>query len=163
MKSPKYITPVLVSMLSLALVPMSHAEHFRSTQSLTTESNNANFTKHRNEPSSVSGRTEAKGIGLFTAGSKEQEVVLVSMNGDFEGKPDSLKSRNSELLSFGDGSTIKLELEGQSQGKRVSAKVVSAEGTGRFKGIKIDSASLNGNALDPSLNYVEIEGDYELP
>ena len=84
------------------------------------------------------------------------------MNGNFQGKPNSLKSHDSELLSFGDGSTIKLELDGQSQGKRVSAKIISSEGTGRFKGIKVNG-SMTGSALDPSLNYVDLDGNYELP
>ena len=98
---------------------------------------------------------------MFQAGSQPEEVVTVVVNSNYEGKVNRMTGHESQLLSFSDGSTIKLGLLSQSQGKRFSSKIVTAEGTGRFKGIKI-TGSGTGNALDPSLGYEVFDGNFEL-
>lgn len=143
------------------LAPVARAEHFRSALALTTEKNSADFRKQASQSSELSGHLQSRGVGVFQAGSQPEEVVTVIVNSDYQGKPNQMTSHDSQLMSFSDGSTIKLGLLSQSQGKRFSSKIVSAEGTGRFKGIKI-TGSGTGNALDPSLGYEVFDGNFEM-
>lgn len=172
MKSPKYIAvarvldsrlwmaPLVVAM-TLVLVPPGHAEPFQFSQSLTTESNATTTIKRGSEPLRVQGHLEANGAGKFVAGNRKEEIAAVTLAGDFRGTPDRLKGLYLQVLTFSDNSTIRLVLEGDNQGKKFRANVLGSDGTGRFKGIRV-TGQLAGTALDPSLNYSEIRGDYEV-
>jgi hypothetical protein len=172
MKSPEHLAnsssfgagfklALLVIVTSLVLAPAARAEHFRSALAITAEKNTADFKKQGSQTSEVSGHLQSRGVGVFQVGSQPEEVVTVIVNGNYEGTPNRMTGHESQLLSFGDGSTIKLGLLSQSQGKRFSSKIVSAEGTGRFQGIKI-TGSGTGNALDPSLGYEVFDGNFEI-
>jgi hypothetical protein len=80
----------------------------------------------------------------------------------FEGTPTQLVNHQTAILSFADGSTIRFESDGKANGKRGTYKIISSQGTGRFKGIKA-SGVVRGTAFDPSLSYVFMEGDFETP
>jgi hypothetical protein len=152
---------LLAIVTGLVLAPAARAEHFRSALALTAEKNTADFKKQNSQTAEISGHLQSRGVGVFQAGSQPEEVVTVIVNGTYEGEPNRMTGHESQLLSFADGSTIKLGLLSQSQGKRFSSKIVSAEGTGRFQGIKI-TGSGTGNALDPSLGYEVFDGNFEV-
>ena len=151
---------LLAIVTSLVLAPAARAEHFRSALALTAEKNTTDFKK-QGQTAELSGHLQSRGVGIFQAGSQPEEVVTVIVNSNYEGKPSRMTGHESQLISFSDGSTIKLGLLSQSQGKRFSSKIVSAEGTGRFQGIKI-TGSGTGNALDPSLGYEVFDGNFEI-
>jgi hypothetical protein len=152
---------LLAIVTALVLAPAARAEHFRSALALTAEKNTADFKKQGSLTSELSGHLQSRGVGVFQAGSQPEEVVTVIVNSNYEGKPNRMTGHESQLLSFSDGSTIKLGLLSQSQGKWFSSKIVSAEGTGRFRGIKI-TGSGTGNALDPALGYEVFDGNFEM-
>jgi len=152
----------LATASSLMFVSMSSAEHFRSAQTVSIESDNANISKRANETSQVKGGLTAKGVGLFQSGSNQQEVVTVVMTTDFQGSPTKLTNHQVATLSFADGSTIRFESDGKADGKRGTYKIANTQGTGRFKKIKATGV-IRGTSFDPSLSYVVMEGDYETP
>jgi hypothetical protein len=147
---------------SFIFVSLAHAEHFRSSQSVAIEADNASLSKNASEPQKVKGGLTAKGAGLFQTGSNQQEVVVVTLITMFEGTPTQLVNHQTAILSFADGSTIRFESDGKANGKRGTYKIISSQGTGRFKGIKA-SGVVRGTAFDPSLSYVFMEGDFETP
>jgi len=147
---------------SFIFVSLAHAEHFRSSQTISIEANNASLSKNANEPQKVKGGLTAKGAGIFQSGSNQQEVVVVTLITHFQGTPTQLVNTQTAILSFGDGSTIRFESDGKANGKRGTYKIMTSQGTGRFKGIKATGV-VRGTAFDPSLSYVFMEGDFDLP
>ena len=153
---------LMVLAASLAFVPAAHAERFVSRQSWTTESVDATTNRTKKGAVSLKGHLESKGVGVFTAGSAAQEVITVAVSGDFQGDTSNLTGKHTQTISFADGSTLKLSFEGSAKGKKFTAKIVGAEGTGRFQGVRSATGSLNGNVIDPDVNYVEVTGNYDL-
>jgi hypothetical protein len=152
-------TTGLVLLAMVVLAPPVFAQRFQLRQSLTTDSNNATSTKRRDAPPQVSGKLEASGVGLFVSGNAE-ETVTVKLTGEFEGTPDKMKGRNTQTITFGDGSTLKITFDASSQGRRFTGSITGGEGSGRFQNAKI-TGSVTGNAVDPTLNYMEISGNID--
>src|SRR5258708_11471958 len=152
---------LLAIVTCLVLAPAAHAEHFRTALALTAEKNTADFKTQGRLTSELSGHLQSRGVGIFQAGSQTEDVLTLIVDSNYEGKPNGMTGHESQLISFSDGSTIKLGLLSKSQGKWFSSKIVSAEGTGRFKGIQI-TGSGTGNALDPSLGYEVFDGNFEI-
>jgi hypothetical protein len=157
----KTVTLTLAS--SVLFVSMAHAEHFRCAETVSIQSDNATINKQSNQPTQISGHLVAKGAGLFKAESKDEEVVTVTVNTDFKRStdPNSRTHHQVTVLTFADGSTIKLESEGSANGKRSVGRIMTAQGTGRFKNLKL-SGTVTGHPFDPELAYVVMEGDYEV-
>ena len=156
-------TVTLALAASVLVVSMAHAEHFRCAETVSIQSDNATINKQSNQPTQISGHLVAKGAGLFKAESKDEEVVTVTVNTDFKGSadPSGRVNHQTTVLTFADGSTIKLESEGSANGKRSIGKILTAQGTGRFKNVKL-SGSVTGHPFDPELAYVVMEGEYEV-
>lgn len=153
------MTRILVVMLlsSVVLVPSAFAERFHLRQSLTPETNSANSTKRRGEPAKVTGSLESRGVGILVFQNQEH-VVNVTLKGTFEGQPDSMRGKTTQTVTLADGGSLTINFEFSSSGKRFTGKITGGSGSGKFQGAQI-TGTITGNAIDPSISYMELQGD----
>jgi hypothetical protein len=157
-----YWTVLPAMLLTIGLTSTAQAESFKISQSLSTQTNASLTTKEGSAPLRIgAGRLTSSGVAEFVAGSNKEEAAAVAFDGAYDGSADNLKGLSSQVMTFADGSTIKLYMQMTGKGSKFEGSIVGSDGTGRFKGIRA-RGSLTGAALDPALNFIELQGDYDL-
>lgn len=113
-------------------------------------------------PLEVQAILRAAGVGLAAVGAAPEETVVVRLDASSIGQPASGRFIGTHTVTFGDGSTLVLDLDGSNDGKKFTASIVGASGTGRFADVSA-SGTLSGDVYSPKLSHVVVQATYTAP